>query len=288
VIIWDTKRGEQVKLLAGDKSQVTALAVEPVQGLIACGHSDGQIRVFDYETETCRITFSGHKLGVSCLSFDDQGMRLVSGACDTEIVVWDVVSESGLFRLKGHKNLITKCSFIRSHPNILVSSSKDTLVKFWDLETQHCFKTITGHRSEVWDFILLNDSNRLITGAGDSELRVWEINFDKFLAKDGDKGMDEPKSGHDDDDEDEDEDKEGDDFEDESLLSVEKIGSILRKSTTRVLGLHLDSSEQYIVCHGTDALVECFKIRTENEVKEIVQKRAKKREEKIETITSRD
>jgi len=28
-------------------------------------------------------------------------------------------------------------------------SSKDSFVKWWDLDTQHCFKTMVGHRSEV-------------------------------------------------------------------------------------------------------------------------------------------
>ena len=30
-----------------------------------------------------------------------------------------------------------------------VFSSKDSFVKWWDLDTQHCFKTLVGHRSEV-------------------------------------------------------------------------------------------------------------------------------------------
>lgn len=28
-------------------------------------------------------------------------------------------------------------------------SGKDTMVKWWDLDTQHCFKTMVGHRTEV-------------------------------------------------------------------------------------------------------------------------------------------
>lgn len=32
-----------------------------------------------------------------------------------------------------------------------VSSSKDNFVKWWDLDTQHCFNTMVGHRSEVRD-----------------------------------------------------------------------------------------------------------------------------------------
>ena len=31
----------------------------------------------------------------------------------------------------------------------LIISSKDSFVKFWDLDTQHCFLTLVGHRSEV-------------------------------------------------------------------------------------------------------------------------------------------
>jgi len=40
---------------------------------------------------------------------------------DTDIIVWDTVSENGLYRLKGHKGMITKLLFMRSH-NILISS----------------------------------------------------------------------------------------------------------------------------------------------------------------------
>ena len=32
---------------------------------------------------------------------------------------------------------------------VFVFSSKDSFVKWWDLDTQHCFKTLVGHRSEV-------------------------------------------------------------------------------------------------------------------------------------------
>ena len=39
---------------------------------------------------------------------------------DTDLTVWDIVSEAGLFRLKGHTNEITKILFFKGH-NILVS-----------------------------------------------------------------------------------------------------------------------------------------------------------------------
>jgi WD40 repeat protein len=40
-------------------------------------------------------------------------------------------------RLRGHKDQITQVKFLSKH-NILVSSSKDTFVRVWDLDIQHC------------------------------------------------------------------------------------------------------------------------------------------------------
>jgi U3 small nucleolar RNA-associated protein 12 len=94
--------------------------------------------------------------------------------------VWDLVGECGLFRLKGHKSPIAKAVFM-SKLNVLISCGKDMLVKFWDLDTRHCFKTIVSHRSEVNDLILLNEDTRLITGCHDNELRVFELKFNENI-----------------------------------------------------------------------------------------------------------
>ena len=67
---------------------------------------------------------------------------------DTDVIIWDVVTESGLHRLTGHKGIVTQVCYLKEF-NVLVSSSKDSFVKFWDLDTSHCFKTLVGHRSEV-------------------------------------------------------------------------------------------------------------------------------------------
>lgn len=62
-----------------------------------------------------------------------------------------------------------------STQSTLITSSKDALVKFWDLDTQHCFRTLIGHRSEVWSLTLMKEDRYLVTGCGDSELRVWKL-----------------------------------------------------------------------------------------------------------------
>lgn len=57
----------------------------------------------------------------------------------------------------------------------LITSSKDSLVKLWDLQTQHCVETLVGHRSEVWSLDVSPDETLLVTGSADRELRLWNI-----------------------------------------------------------------------------------------------------------------
>ena len=49
------------------------------------------------------------------------------------------------------------------------------MVKFWDLDTQHCFETLTESTSEVWGCGLLPSQSKLVTMSSDTELRVYEL-----------------------------------------------------------------------------------------------------------------
>ena len=50
---------------------------------------------------------------MTSLCFDESCSRLASGGKDTHVIVWDVVNECGLFRLKGHKGPITRVRFLK-------------------------------------------------------------------------------------------------------------------------------------------------------------------------------
>lgn len=103
-----------------------------------------------------------------------KGQLLCSGSRDGKLVVWDTIEQRGLFRLQGHKGEITQCRFL-CNTLYLLSSSKDTLMKLWDLETQHCTQTLVHHRKEIWGFTVNKEETRLYTGTADHFFRVHEI-----------------------------------------------------------------------------------------------------------------
>lgn len=98
-----------------------------------------------------KVRLTGHSGAVTALAFSRDGSVLLSGSRDTDIIVWDVVAESGRFRsvracthtcptvasvrcscfnarLRGHKDEVTALRLIE-RTNCVVSASKDTLVK---------------------------------------------------------------------------------------------------------------------------------------------------------------
>lgn len=294
VLIWDIKRGAKALTLNADvHGEVTV--VEPRPPLpgsldnthIAVGYSDGSVTIFDL-TIGQPLKFAGHHSPISSLTWDPQGMRIASGSDDGEIVVWDVVSERGVVRLKGHKGRITRLRFLQ-HRSVVVSSCMDSFIKFWDVETHHCFRTLTGHRAEVRDFVLLKNDTRLVAGSADAELRVWSLRFtdlDKTLDDavgkikiEQDDGSYEPP----------DKlrhlgtegsvamltvDEETGTKDDASILEIVKMGSILRSRGDRVCGLHTDG--HVVVCHGTGAFVDMFVVLTDEETEAKIAKRLKK------------
>jgi U3 small nucleolar RNA-associated protein 12 len=82
----------------GHRAEVTCILRSPQKDSCAVGYADGSIRLWSAATGTVITTFNGHKKSVTALAFDEQGTRLASGSQDTDLIVWDVVAEAGIFR----------------------------------------------------------------------------------------------------------------------------------------------------------------------------------------------
>lgn len=228
VLVWDVKLGEMVSMwhATGVTSPITALSPAPTPEAsastapqtFAVAYTNGSIRLWSWDPATPSVeatevvTFNGHKKGVTALSWDADGARLASGGTEGEVVVWDRVAEVGLFRLRGHRGQVTSITFVphphlpaTAHPGYLVTTSKDTYLKLWDLSTQHCVQTLVVGRGEVTSAAVIEDKQDeeeatteekedgrwlILTGSGDGEVKAWTIEKSALAdsLKENDKG----------------------------------------------------------------------------------------------------
>ena len=151
-----------------------------------------------------------------------------------------------------------------------MSSSKDTLVKLWDLPTQHCVATVVAHRTQVWCLTTFEDESTgktvIITGGGEGEAKAWTIDSDELAGR-------------------------------SIATSVGEDGQPLRAITPLVAGLlplaslsHAQRiaqvayhpTENILAVQTTERTIEVLRIRTEEEIRKKVARRRKREKEKKE------
>lgn len=246
VCVWNLRQGTLIQRLhsTDNYAQVTALCIG-LDGKVVAGYEDGKIRIWDLTSSSCSLTLNGHRAAVTCLQYNADGSLLCSGSADTNVVLWDSVGETGLFRLHGHKGKITDCQFFTtSRGRFLATSSLDTFVKIWDLETQHCTQTLVGHRSEVWSLCVNPDQTRLVTASEDM-LRVWVIHQEGEAEAD----------------------------------ICEAYGELERQSKKRAHLIRYNKQGSVLACQA-DTLIDFFIIRSEDAIKKKAKRRLKRVREK--------
>ncbi|CAG8625852.1 1091_t:CDS:10, partial [Cetraspora pellucida] len=305
VALWDLKKGilKRKWFDINNKAEVTAITKNPKNddyavGQVFCNifqnivcikgkkilitiaffsYADGSIRIWNIEKTTFSLVFNGHRGAVTALTFDKYGVRLASGSKDTDIIIWDVVGEMGLYRMRGHKDQITAIRFLckplsggvisenTTSQEYLLSSSKDTLLKLWDLSTQHCMETVVAHRSEIWDFDVSKDETLIVTGSADPEIKLWTIDHD-VLAQ----GLESEST-----------------LKDESTeikKAINLYGNIKKECKERVITLKFHPTANILGVQGPEKYLEIFRIYSYEEIKKKLVRRKKRQKEKKQKV----
>ena len=192
------------------------------------GHTDGTLRIWDFSLNTkaeidkgfdvfdlkppaLRQVLHGHKAAITTIgcvsspppqsvasssSAEASEQLVATGSADTDIVLWDVLGERGVCRLRGHRDRVTGLQFVAGPltplgKGRLLSVSKDKTLKLWELETQICLQTV-AERVELWSCLYWQGTSsgggagaastsaaRVVVGGTDHLLRVYSVNAEE-------------------------------------------------------------------------------------------------------------
>eukprot|EP01041_Mallomonas_annulata_P006461 gene6461-13054_t len=301
ISVWNLRQGIQISSLKYDLvnypyasfGEISVLSRCADKSTLSAGYTTGEIRIFDYIAKTTKAVLRGHKSGVSCLT-NDGGSILASGGKDSDIFLWDLTSCTGVCQLRGHKDVVTGLAFLPIPSSLegtvtvngtavlskrLVSCSKDTLMKVWDVETQTCLQTITGHRCEIWSLAISPSGSFLVTGSSDESIRGYRIRSgveaQNSNSNDNNNAASElspaPVVNLND---------------DEQVLDY--IGCVHREhgNTDKCTGVHFSACGSVLAAQSSGKIVDLYRIRSDDERTKKAKRKAKRAREK-ETSSSK-
>ena len=172
--------------------------------------------------------------------------------------MWDLAAEAGLYRLRGHRDAVTDVLFVE-RGNRLISASKDSHVRVWELATQHCAQTLVGHRCEVWALDCDAAERRLVTGAADASLRVFVLRDDDDGALPADV--------------------------DGALLAP--MGALPRPGTDRVTALRFAPGGDVLAVAPAGRLLELWAVHAPDEARRRARRRRKRKRDKADAKASK-
>lgn len=173
--------------LESHRDTINCIAFHPIFSSLASGSDDFTIKIWDWELGDLERTIKAHTRAVLDVDYGGPrgGILLASCSSDLSIKLWDPADEYRNVRtLLGHEHSVSAVRFISSGDsvspmsgNLLVSASRDNVLKIWDVTTGYCVKTIQGHTGWIRDVCPSFDGRLLLSTGDDKTARLWDISF---------------------------------------------------------------------------------------------------------------
>ena len=125
-----------------------------------------------------RGTLRGHGGTVTAISSTPEAPGIVlSSSRDKSIMVWKLVPDEleygyPLRALRGHNHYVQDV-VISTDGQYALSSSWDSTLRLWDLDTGSTSQTFIGHSKDVLSVAFSSDNRQIISGSRDRSIKIW-------------------------------------------------------------------------------------------------------------------
>jgi len=173
---WNPNSGEQLFALTGmHKGGARAVAFGTDGQAIVSGGMDKTVKIIDAKPGGKVLKTLNHPAPVFTVAVNSSGQYIASGTgpvdAQAHVIVWDWESGKEVVDLKGHTDIVHGVLF---HPTEerLVSCSKDTTIRVWDLQKKEELYE-DKHRDAVTSISFTGDG-RILASASAEIIFLWQ------------------------------------------------------------------------------------------------------------------
>ncbi|MCH8045755.1 MAG: hypothetical protein IID44_18745 [Planctomycetes bacterium] len=184
-ILWNTAAEWKLERTIGDVDdgaqlvdRVIALDFSSDSKLLATGGGEpsrsGQLKIWNVADGALVREFKdAHSDTIFSLEFSPNNDRIVTGAADRFVKVFEVASGKFERAFEGHSHHVLGVSWQRNGKTI-VSGGADKVMKVWNAKTGDQKKTVSGMPKEVTSINFVGDGENFIISGGGSVVRIYK------------------------------------------------------------------------------------------------------------------
>jgi WD40 repeat protein/nucleoside phosphorylase len=165
----------------GLASSCYAVAFSPGDpSVIATGHGDGSIRIWDVVTGRPLRVLYGHTEPVRSVAFSPDGALLAAASNDWTLTIWDVGTGTLHHDLRGHDGPVLGVVF-SPDGSLLASASADRTLNLWSVDRGDILRTFHGHTGYVRSVVFSPGGAMLASGSADGTAILWSVGQGEIL-----------------------------------------------------------------------------------------------------------
>jgi WD40 repeat protein/tetratricopeptide (TPR) repeat protein len=151
----------------------TLFALSPDGKLLALASAGETIRLLDARTARAVVRLKGEGR-VTALAFSCSARWLASAGDDRRVRLWQL-PQGKLLRTWGPLDTVAKCLVFAPNDRLLTTAHVDGTIRLLDPENDGLGRALRGHSAEVEDLRFHPSGTRLLSGARDRSVRLWDV-----------------------------------------------------------------------------------------------------------------
>lgn len=183
VTVWDRRSNQRKFSVKAHKVGHAIASMSPDNKYLATASSESSIiRLWDIEANKPLHKFIGHHNDITDLAYSSDGKFIASSSKDATIKLWDTSNNSLAQSFIGNEKTSAFLSLAFSPDGRHLAggtdagSSHEHVIEIWDIQDKKHIRTLDKHEGAVTSIRFNKQGNRLVSGAKDGTIKVWNMN----------------------------------------------------------------------------------------------------------------
>ncbi len=169
--VWDVSTAYLLRTTKLHTINISDIAFAPDNVHLACGCSEGDIRILDVtrDQEARSLSENNAALGVA---FGPEGSFLATALKDRTVTIRELATGQVIRTLRGHTGLVRSVA-LRKDGDRAASSGDDGTVRVWDVATGKELHTLR-HTAPVFSVAFSPDGKLIASASDDKTVKLWD------------------------------------------------------------------------------------------------------------------